>query len=302
MDAQTTRPQLVFKRYEQKYILTPGQRQALAPQLAARMVPDEHGDSLITSVYLDTPTFLLARRSIEGGPYKEKLRMRCYGEPTPDTPVFVEIKKKCRGVVYKRRVASTAQGAPALLHPDSLADLEQIENECAFLFSRYDSLAPRICVTYHRQALFAADDPDFRLTLDADIRWFPWDDPDVEAWLQGGPRPEGKLLLAANKTLMEVKIAQAMPLWMAHALSEQGAFQTSFSKIAHAYRQLVGMERVPRLRPRPATSPSGRGAPVPIGDAAGRSAPAPALPAAAAVVLPRHLSPAPAHLSSTSLD
>lgn len=46
----------------------------------------------------------LIRRSIEKPVYKEKLRIRGYGDINPDSPVFVELKKKYKKVVYKRRL------------------------------------------------------------------------------------------------------------------------------------------------------------------------------------------------------
>ena len=53
--------QLVFKRYETKYLLDAEQRAALEGVLAGRMVPDEHGPSTVRNVYYDTPTALLKR-------------------------------------------------------------------------------------------------------------------------------------------------------------------------------------------------------------------------------------------------
>ena len=107
--------QLVFKRYETKYLLDAEQRAALEGVLAERMVPDEHGPSTVRNVYYDTPTALLARRSAEHPAYKEKIRTRCYGAPHPFDPVFVELKKKCDGVVYKRRCELAPADARGLL-------------------------------------------------------------------------------------------------------------------------------------------------------------------------------------------
>ena len=36
----------------------------------------------------------MIRTSIEKPKYKEKFRVRCYGQPTEDSPYFLEIKKK----------------------------------------------------------------------------------------------------------------------------------------------------------------------------------------------------------------
>lgn len=97
----------IFKRYEKKYLLTPKQRDTFLSLIGDRLRPDGFGESVLHTTYLDTPDWLLIRNSIEARDYKEKLRFRSYGEPTPDGRVFLEIKKKCRGVVYKRRISTT---------------------------------------------------------------------------------------------------------------------------------------------------------------------------------------------------
>ena len=47
----------------------------------------------------------------------------------------------------------------------------------------------------------------------------------------------GSPILRDDQTLVEIKVGGAMPLWLAHSLSELGIFQTSFSKYGNAYLQ-----------------------------------------------------------------
>lgn len=72
----------VFKRVEKKYRIMPHQRAAV--EAAARgvgaMAVDAYGRSRITSLYLDTPERAMIARSVEKPLYKEKLRLRAYGE------------------------------------------------------------------------------------------------------------------------------------------------------------------------------------------------------------------------------
>ncbi len=126
----------VFQRVEKKYRLDAARRAALEEGLAAALAPDGYGRACITSLYLDTPERTLIDRSLEKPPYKEKLRLRAYGEPAGRAlaaafaggaglaapaavdlgmPVFLEIKKKFRGVVYKRRVSLSLGAAVAYL-------------------------------------------------------------------------------------------------------------------------------------------------------------------------------------------
>ena len=70
-----------------------------------------------------------------------------------------------------------------------------------------------------------------RLTLDREILWRAEAlDLRCGAW--------GEALLEPGQVLMEVKIANAAPLWLAEALSENGIFPVSFSKCGRAFETL----------------------------------------------------------------
>lgn len=132
----------VFKRSEIKYIITKSQYLLICGLLKDRMHPDEYGKSVICNLYLDTPDFLLIRRSIEKPVYKEKLRVRSYGVATNNTPVYLELKKKFKGVVYKRRVGLlNSQLNDFLDGKDLSCDNKQVEKEILtrLIFTRTSS-------------------------------------------------------------------------------------------------------------------------------------------------------------------
>ena len=95
--------QMVFKRYEIKYLMNRRQRDAIVQAMEPYMSIDAYGHSSISNIYYDTPNFRLIRTSLEKPVYKEKLRVRSYGRAAACDPVFVELKKKYKDVVYKRR-------------------------------------------------------------------------------------------------------------------------------------------------------------------------------------------------------
>ena len=97
--------QMIFQRYELKYVLNLRQLQAVLDAMEPHMVPDEYSHSSIRSLYLDTPDFRLIRRSLERPVYKEKLRVRSYGPAGEHDALFVGLKKKYQSVVYKRRIS-----------------------------------------------------------------------------------------------------------------------------------------------------------------------------------------------------
>lgn len=223
------REQMVFKRYEIKYLLTRAQAEQIKQRMAAHMTADVHGKNTIYSLYYDTPEFLLARRSMDKPVYKEKLRLRSYGTAAPDTQVFVEIKKKYKGVVYKRRISMEKQEADQYLLKGKQVQDNQISREIDFFLKRYERLAPAILLTYEREAFYGRDNHEFRVTFDENILWRD-EDMDLEKGIYG------ERILAEDMTLMEVKTADAIPLWFVEILSELKVYKTSFSKYGNAYR------------------------------------------------------------------
>lgn len=70
----------VFSRIEKKYLASDLQCPNLISKIEEYMVPDTYGVTNITSLYLDTVDRNLIARSIEQPLYKEKIRMRTYGD------------------------------------------------------------------------------------------------------------------------------------------------------------------------------------------------------------------------------
>ena len=247
--------QMVFKRYEIKYQLTEAQRERLEHVMAEHMRPDEYGPSTVRNIYYDTASHLLARRSAEHPDYKEKLRIRSYAPVKGDSEVFLELKKKFDGVVYKRRCTLPYDDAHALLM-GARAPKTQIEREIAYSAGRYEGLTPMMFVAYDREAFYAQDDHEFRMTFDRAIRC-RWDDLSLDG------STNGCLLTARNQSLLEVKCAQGMPLWLVDFLSAEHIYKGRFSKYGaavtcqmEAERRLVAVKRQISVR-RPATNTEG---------------------------------------------
>lgn len=223
---------MIFKRHEAKYRLTLEQLALIKQEFNTHMIADEHGESTICSLYYDTPDFRLIRRSIEKPVYKEKLRIRSYGIPDETSKVFVELKKKYKKVVYKRRVCLTEDEAMHYLATGDIAEHSQITNEIDYFKKYYTSLAPSMVLSYKREAYYAKNDHDFRVTFDREILWRDYD-------LQLSKGVYGRPLLDSNTVLMEVKTAEAIPLWFVKLLSENQIYKTSFSKYGTAYHTLL---------------------------------------------------------------
>ena len=97
----------IFKRIEQKYLLSENEYNKLMNRLKDHIVKDKYFQSTICNVYFDTDNYDLIVSSIEKDIFKEKVRLRSYNIPNLNDIVFLEIKSKLDGVVYKRRVTLT---------------------------------------------------------------------------------------------------------------------------------------------------------------------------------------------------
>lgn len=223
--------QNVFKRYELKYLLTKEQKQVILDAMQPYMEQDAFGRSTIRNIYYDTPNSQLIRTSLEKPVYKEKLRVRSYKTATPDSTVFVELKKKYKSVVYKRRVSVAEQDAMQYLNEGKALPIQnQITKEMDYFCKLYGNLEPAMFLTYDREAFYGKEDKDLRITFDENILW-RIEDVSLCAEVYGSP------IIDDGYALMEVKIAGAMPLWLAQTLSENHIFKTSFSKYGNAYLQ-----------------------------------------------------------------
>lgn len=70
----------VFKRVEKKYRIGAAERAVVEAAAGGPMAVDAYGRTRITSLYLDTPERSMIARSVEKPLYKEKLRLRAYGD------------------------------------------------------------------------------------------------------------------------------------------------------------------------------------------------------------------------------
>lgn len=225
--------QNVFERYEIKYFLTKTQKEALIKEMDGRMQSDKYGRTTIRNIYYDTDSFRLIRDSLDHPVYKEKLRIRSYQRAEIGDMVFVEIKKKFEDVVYKRRVAMPRIAAEYWIdYRKPLAFGSQITSEIDYLVDFYEGLSAKAFLSYEREAFSDNKNPEFRLTLDENILAR-----DTE--LNLGSDIWGQPLLPHGMTLMEVKIAGAMPLWMANFLSSNNIQKVSYSKYGTYYRNCL---------------------------------------------------------------
>ena len=242
MAAETGSVISVMKRYEMKYLLDRGRTAFLVNRLRGHMEPDRYGLTTIASLYYDTPDRRLIRASLDKPEFKEKLRLRSYGPATADSTVFLELKRKASGIVYKRRVQTTIPEAGRFLAGENdLFEDRQICRELDRFRETYEPLEPACLIIYDRVAYFEPGG-DLRLTIDFNPR-YRMNAMNLAGSMDGIPlRPEGDAIL-------EIKVQEAMPLWLTAILDEGQIYKSSFSKYGEAYRQAhAGRITVPEFR------------------------------------------------------
>lgn len=225
-----------FCRREKKLFIDSAQIPAFRQDLLHYTEPDrycQNGKAYeICNLYFDTPSSDLIRRSVGKPRFKEKVRLRSYGTPDDDSPVFLEVKRKLCRIGTKRRAILPLRRMREFLStgeiPEDLPFTDrQVLREISYLIERYQ-LRPALYLSYLREAFYDRDDPSIRITFDSAVLTRRED-----LRLESGRY--GEELLPPGKTLVEIKIADAVPLWFAHLMSKYRLSFHSFSKYGTEY-------------------------------------------------------------------
>ena len=226
----------IFRRVEQKYLITSEQYNALMEALGDKLVKDEYFYNDIYNLYLDAPDHRLIIQSIEKPMYKETFRVRSYGlAENEDSKVYLEIKKKFDGTSHKRRI-SMALGEfykymekgnrPKGANPITLAELD-------YDFEKYN-LQPSILINYERYSYYFRGNKDLRVTFDHNVK-YRVKKPD----LTNGD--DMHHIIDKDMYIMEIKSLDSLPIKLSQLLAKLKIYPRGFSKPKNAY--LKSLER-----------------------------------------------------------
>lgn len=218
----------IFQRVEQKYLLTKEQFLALQNVLDTYFEKDKYYKSNIYNLYFDNTNNDIIINSIEKPPYKHKIRLRSYKEPTKNDEIFLEIKKKYKGTVYKRRISLTLEEWNDYYKKDifPLHDT-QIMKEIDYEI-KYFKLKPTYFVAYNRISYYSKEDENFRITFDNNLR-------SRKTNLKLKDTKENKLYFDDEYYIMETKSLYGLPLWFTKELTTNNIYPKSFSKVGNIY-------------------------------------------------------------------
>lgn len=221
-----------FKRVETKYLVEAQQLPALLQDLNDHMQADDFAQSTITSLYFDTENFQMIQDSLAKKHGKEKLRLRTYAsQPGLDSPAFLEIKQKIAGVGYKYRVKTTPQEAITALAGtgNSVSQDVRMTDQLALLQDRYQTIQPRMLISYNRLSFKGKDDAAVRVTLDRDLTYALVTSLTLSS---SAAIP----LVTNNQLVMEIKVSDQLPTWLQTILAKYNLEKASFSKYGQAYQ------------------------------------------------------------------
>ncbi len=220
-----------MKRCEKKYFITETQYGHLLPLLREHMRPDPYGNCEVSSLYYDTDDFSVIRSCLDFPQYKEKFRLRTYGSSTKQNAlVFAELKKKFNGWTSKCRVALPLNRVPDFFSGSfSPEGNEQTVREIRWFMNHFHNPSPKVLMRCSREPWEGITDQNLRITMDRAIRWRTGP---FSSMNQGLETP----LLVPAEIVMEIKMPDAVPLWLCSFLSEEGIYCTSFSKYGTWYK------------------------------------------------------------------
>ena len=232
----------IFRRKEQKYLITLWQYEQLIEQMGDRVRNDKNGVNgryTVSSLYFDNQDKDIYFETKNKLKYRQKLRLRVYDEADLNATSFFEIKQKHNKVVNKRRLLMPLNEAYEYLEPNHNPDLaaydttnHQVLREIDY-FKKVYHLEPEMIVSYRRHAVHGADNDDLRLTFDFDLKCRKDD-------LRLDHGAYGEHFIDPNLVVLEVKVEHSVPLWLARLLQGLDCEQRSASKFCTSTELLAG--------------------------------------------------------------
>lgn len=224
--------QEIFKRYEIKYLIPFAKylelRELIMPYMHYDTYGNPEGKYNIVSLYFDSDDKSIYYETRNKLPFRQKLRLRVYDQADLGSASFIEVKQKFKNVVNKRRTLLPLHQAYDILR-DPNKPLETVEASNpqilkeALHFQHLYDLKPNTVVSYDRQAFSGTFEKDLRVTFDYNLMCRN-DDLRIEHG------PEGHHFIDPGLVVLEVKVSEVVPFWLARILSDLECNKQSVSK------------------------------------------------------------------------
>jgi SPX domain protein involved in polyphosphate accumulation len=219
-----------FNRIEKKYIINKDQYHKIKSALDLHHLNikdiDQHDTYHVSNIYYDTDDHLIIKKSVSKPFFKQKLRLRAYGDVFDDSMICLELKRKIDGYVNKRRSLLRVDEAYQMMNEHRLPEIKDYHNlqvlkEILYYINQYD-LKPSVYLYYERETYASLGEHPLRITFDTNIT-SRRDDLDIQ-------KVYGQKLLNDDLYVMEIKTNINYPIWLNELLTKNNIFSTSFSK------------------------------------------------------------------------
>ncbi|CAM4222648.1 VTC domain [Lederbergia lenta] len=237
----------IFSRREQKYLITREQYEQIVKEIALYMRPDKYGRDgkyTVTSLYFDNQDHQIYFETKNKLKYRQKLRLRVYDKTNREGIAFFEVKQKHKNVVNKRRMTMPLSEAYRYLEEGSEQGLSSYQTSNPQVlreidhFIRFYQLEPEMVVSYDRHAFHGVNDPELRITFDLELRCR-----NEELSIEAGPY--GEHFIDPSYVVLEVKVNDSVPLWLARILQNLDCEQKSASKFCTS-KELLRKHELPQ--------------------------------------------------------
>jgi hypothetical protein len=221
-------------RLEFKFLVDAAMCAAVLPEVATRLAPDPHADDdasyFLSTLYFDTPWMDVYWERARGLTPRHKLRLRLYGDPAAPSAAFVEIKTRLKRRVLKRRLLLDVEKGLALCAgrepTDELSAAGRSVADDVLSLVTLREVGPACLIQYRRRAFVGPD--HLRVTFDSDLTYRADHPADFAAGAAGNP------LLGPEAVVLEIKVADAVPPWLAMLVARHGGVLRRFSKYCQA--------------------------------------------------------------------
>lgn len=216
-------------RHEVKYEADYDKAMSLKHRVAGLLAADEYTERdhsyTVKSVYFDTPynnDYLAKELGLQ---YRQKVRLRTYGE---GGVYRLEIKSKNGQLATKYSVFLSKSEAERVLSGDYSPLAAREDATSLYIYHQLvtNAYRPLLSVFYKRYA-YTLPGTDLRLTFDIDIRYGT--DPFA---VISGRRPTG---IATYKTIIELKYGSFAPNWLSDMILTRGVAASENSKYNTAF-------------------------------------------------------------------
>ena len=232
-----------LSRYEFKFPISYDDMDRLMDDLIPYVKSDKHvneyGIYTISSLYMENDCKDCYYETINGDPFRQKVRLRVYGKQAfKDSDAFLELKNKINGLVVKRRINMKLSDAVNFMNDcaknGNSAKIESYKNADSQILKEIrqviatKKLKPAVIVSYERLPLVAIDDESLRITFDFNLR--SRSDALDQTEGTGGLRRCPK-----NVAILEIKTNKPLPYWLTKILAKYNYRNQTFSKYCSHY-------------------------------------------------------------------